>query len=231
MRLVLLGPPGVGKGTQAQVISARFKLPKIATGDMLREAIRAGDALGREAAAHVEAGRLVPDDLMISLVHQRLQREDCRAGFLLDGFPRTLGQAEALEEVLEELDMMLERVLLFYIGDEEKLVQRLSGRRVHPGSGRSYHVVFNPPQREGLDDVTGEPLVQREDDAEATVRERLRVYHEQTEPLVDFYRERAARDAGIECNTIDSDAPVQEVESRVRRALEGGAAERAHGAS
>lgn len=229
MRLVLLGPPGVGKGTQAQAISARFQLPKIATGDMLRESIRTGDELGQKAAAHVEAGRLVPDALMISLVRQRLQREDCRAGFLLDGFPRTLPQAEALEEVLEDLDMMLERVLLFCIADEEKLVQRLSGRRVHPGSGRSYHVVFNPPQREGLDDVTGEPLAQREDDAEATVRHRLQVYHEQTEPLVGFYRERAARGAGIEFHTIDSDAPVQEVADRVRRALEGGARELAHG--
>ncbi|ROR32439.1 adenylate kinase [Inmirania thermothiophila] len=183
MRIILLGPPGAGKGTQAQAICERFGIPQISTGDMLRAAVKAGTELGRKAKALMEAGQLVPDDLILALVRERLAQPDCGNGFLLDGFPRTIPQAEALRDQGIDIDYVVEIQV-----DDEEIVRRMSGRRVHPGSGRTYHVVFNPPKVEGRDDVTGEPLVQRDDDKEETVRARLKVYHEQTEPLVHFYR-------------------------------------------
>ena len=187
MRLILLGPPGAGKGTQATFLCERFAIPQISTGDMLRAAVRDGTELGRKAKAIMEAGDLVPDELIIDLVKERISQPDCAYGFLFDGFPRTIPQAQALRDSGVQIDYVLEVA----VGDEE-IVQRMSGRRTHARSGRTYHVVHNPPRIDGEDDLTGEPLVQREDDREETVRRRLSVYHEQTKPLVDYYARWAA---------------------------------------
>jgi len=182
MRVILLGAPGAGKGTQAAFITERFGIPQISTGDMLRAAVKAGTPLGLEAKAHMDSGGLVPDSLIIGLVKDRIAQPDCANGFLFDGFPRTIPQAEAMREAGVPID----RVVEIDVPDEE-IVKRMSGRRVHLGSGRTYHVVFNPPKVEMTDDATGEPLVQRDDDREETVKKRLEVYHAQTRPLVDFY--------------------------------------------
>ena len=182
MRVILLGPPGAGKGTQAQFITEKYGIPQISTGDMLRAAVKAGSELGLQAKSVMEAGGLVSDDLIIALVKERIEEPDCVNGFLFDGFPRTIPQAQALVDAGVVIDYVIE----VYVEDEE-IVSRLSGRRVHEASGRVYHVEHNPPQQDGVDDVTGEPLVQRADDSAETVRNRLTVYHEQTEPLVAFY--------------------------------------------
>jgi adenylate kinase len=182
MRIILLGPPGAGKGTQAQFIMQRYGIPQISTGDMLRAAVKAGTELGIKAKAVMDAGGLVSDDLIISLVQERIAQPDCAKGFLFDGFPRTIPQAEALTAAKVAIDHVVEIAV-----DDEAIVGRMSGRRVHEASGRVYHIVNNPPKREGLDDVTGEPLIQRADDVEATVRKRLQVYHDQTKPLVNYY--------------------------------------------
>jgi adenylate kinase len=181
MRIILLGPPGAGKGTQAQFIMQRYGIPQISTGDMLR-AVKAGTELGIKAKAVMDAGGLVSDDLIIDLVRERIAQPDCAKGFLFDGFPRTIPQAEALTAAQVVIDHVLEIAV-----DDEAIVGRMSGRRVHEASGRVYHIVNNPPKREGLDDVTGEPLMQRVDDIEATVRKRLQVYHDQTKPLINYY--------------------------------------------
>ena len=186
MRVILLGGPGAGKGTQANYIKERYGIPQISTGDMLRAAVKAGTPLGIEAKKIMDAGGLVSDDIILGLVKDRIQEEDCRNGFLFDGFPRTIPQAEALREQGVDIDCVVEIDV-----DDEEIVGRMSGRRVHMASGRTYHVEFNPPREEGKDDVTGEPLIQRDDDREDTVRKRLQVYHEQTEPLVAFYSEWA----------------------------------------
>ncbi|MBE8717216.1 adenylate kinase [Cellvibrio polysaccharolyticus] len=186
MRVILLGAPGAGKGTQAQLIMEKFGIPQISTGDMLRAAVKAGTPLGLQAKDIMASGGLVSDDLIIALVKERITAADCANGFLFDGFPRTIPQAEALQEAGVHIDHVIE----IDVADEE-IVARLSGRRVHEASGRIYHVIHNAPRREGLDDVTGEPLVQRPDDSEATVRKRLGVYHEQTKPLVNFYQSMA----------------------------------------
>ena len=183
MRIILLGPPGAGKGTQAQFICQQFEIPQISTGDMLRAAVAAGSELGRQAKAIMDAGGLVSDDIIIALVKERLTDPDCERGCLFDGFPRTIVQAQAMIDERIAIDYILEIAV-----PDEEIIKRLSGRRVHPGSGRVYHVDHNPPQRSGMDDETGEPLLQRDDDKEETVRKRLGVYHEQTRPLVDFYR-------------------------------------------
>lgn len=188
MRMILLGAPGAGKGTQAQFITEKFGIPQISTGDMLRAAVKAGTPLGIEAKKVMDAGGLVSDDIIIGLVKERINEADCANGFLFDGFPRTIPQAEALVEAGVEIDAVVE----LDVADEE-IIQRMSGRRVHPASGRTYHIVYNPPKEEGKDDVTGEPLVQRDDDQEATVRHRLEVYQSQTRPLVDFYQALAAK--------------------------------------
>ncbi|MCC5873178.1 MAG: adenylate kinase [Gammaproteobacteria bacterium] len=214
MRIILLGAPGAGKGTQAQFISERFGIPQISTGDMLRAARKAGTALGKEADRYMSAGELVPDDLIIALVKERIGEADCARGFLLDGFPRTIPQAQALEEAGVEIDHVLE----IDVADEE-IVKRLSGRRVHEGSGRVYHVEFNPPQRKGVDDVTGEPLVQRADDQEETVRKRLEVYHEQTQPLVAFYQQLAANKPGLACHNIPGIGSMDEICAKIAAAL------------
>ncbi|MCA1804666.1 MAG: adenylate kinase [Xanthomonadaceae bacterium] len=182
MRVILLGGPGAGKGTQANYIKERYGIPQISTGDMLRAAVKAGSPLGIEAKKTMDAGGLVSDDIILGLVKDRIQEDDCRNGFLFDGFPRTIPQAEALREQGVDIDCVVEIDV-----DDEEIVGRMGGRRVHLPSGRTYHVQFNPPKEEGRDDVTGEPLIQRDDDREDTVRKRLQVYHEQTEPLVAFY--------------------------------------------
>jgi adenylate kinase len=183
MRLILLGGPGAGKGTQANYIKDRFRIPQISTGDMLRAAVKAGTALGREAKSHMDAGKLVPDEVIIGLVEERIEESDCEKGFLFDGFPRTIPQADAMKEAGVPIDAVVD----IDVPDDE-IIKRLSGRRAHLASGRTYHVVFNPPKEAEKDDVTGEPLVQRDDDEEATVRKRLEVYHDQTEPLIGYYR-------------------------------------------
>lgn len=182
MRLILLGPPGAGKGTQAEHICKQFGIPQISTGDMLRAAISAGTELGRKAKAVMDAGELVSDDIIIGLVKDRIAQDDCARGFLFDGFPRTLAQAEATRDAGVVLDAIVEIQV-----PDAMIVQRLSGRRIHMASGRSYHIQFKPPQTEGIDDVTGEPLIQRDDDKEETILNRLKQYHAQTEVLTGFY--------------------------------------------
>ena len=183
MRLILLGAPGAGKGTQAQFITEKYGIPQISTGDMLRAAVKAKTELGVKAKTVMDAGGLVSDDIIIGLVKERIKQADCANGFLFDGFPRTIPQAEAMVDAGVDLDHVVEIAV-----EDDAIVARLSGRRVHPGSGRIYHTEHNPPKQEGLDDETGEPLVLREDDQEDTVRRRLEIYHSQTRPLVSFYR-------------------------------------------
>jgi adenylate kinase len=182
MRLILLGGPGAGKGTQSTYIKEKFGIPQISTGDMLRAAVKAGTPLGLEAKKVMDAGGLVSDEIIIGLVKDRIQEADCAQGFLFDGFPRTIPQAEAMKEAGVIIDSVVEIAV-----DDEEIVKRMSGRWVHLASGRTYHVIFNPPKTEGKDDVTGEELVQRDDDREETVRKRLDVYHAQTEPLIEYY--------------------------------------------
>ncbi len=189
MRLILLGAPGAGKGTQATFICQKYGIPQISTGDMLRAAVKAGTPLGQQAQSVMASGGLVSDDLIISLVKERIAQPDCSNGFLFDGFPRTIPQADAMRAAGVKLDYVLEIDVPF-----EAIIERMSGRRSHPASGRTYHVPFNPPKVAGVDDVAGEPLVQREDDKEETVRKRLDVYSAQTRPLVDYYSQWAAQD-------------------------------------
>ena len=189
MRVILLGAPGAGKGTQAQFITSKFGVPQISTGDMLRAAVKAGSALGLIAKEVMATGGLVTDDIIIGLVKERIAQQDCARGFLFDGFPRTIPQAQAMEDAGIPIDVVIE----IDVADEE-IVKRLGGRRVHLDSGRVYHVIFNPPKIPGVDDVTGEALVQREDDKEETIRKRLQIYHAQTRPLVEFYQK--LQDAG-----------------------------------
>jgi adenylate kinase len=183
MKLILLGAPGAGKGTQAQYLTEKFGIPQISTGDMLRAAVKAGTDLGKMAKKIMDEGGLVSDELIINLVKERIAQDDCKEGFLFDGFPRTIPQAQALKDA----KVLIDGVIEIDVADVE-IIQRMSGRRVHPGSGRTYHLTFNAPKQAGKDDVTGEDLVQRADDQEDTVRQRLSVYHEQTAPLVDFYK-------------------------------------------
>jgi len=216
MRLILLGAPGAGKGTQAQFIREKYDIPQISTGDMLRAAVKAGTPLGIEAKKVMDAGGLVSDDIIIGLVKDRLTQPDCAAGYLFDGFPRTIPQAEAMKAAGVAIDYVLEIAV-----DDSEIVERMSGRRVHPASGRSYHVRFNPPKVEGVDDVTGEPLVQRDDDREETVKKRLEVYHAQTRPLVDFYANWAATGdpAAPKNRRIEGVGSVDDIRQRAFAAL------------
>ena len=182
MRLILLGGPGAGKGTQANFIKEKYNIPQISTGDMLRAAVKAGTPLGLAAKKIMDEGGLVSDDIIIGLVKDRIKESDCANGFLFDGFPRTIPQADAMKEAGVNVDFVVEIAV-----DDEEIIKRMSGRRAHLSSGRTYHVIYNPPKEEGKDDVTGEPLIQRDDDTEDTVRNRLKVYHEQTEPLIEYY--------------------------------------------
>jgi adenylate kinase len=213
MRVILLGPPGAGKGTQAQFICEHYAIPQISTGDMLRAAVKAESELGLQVKEVMTSGGLVSDEIIIALVKERIKEADCVNGFLFDGFPRTIPQAEALQEAGVTIDKVLE----IAVADEE-IVSRMSGRRVHEASGRTYHVVNNPPKQEGVDDVTGEPLVQREDDQEDTVRKRLSVYHEQTKPLVNFYQQLSGADAPTYAR-IEGVGSVDEIKQRVLNVL------------
>ena len=219
MRIVLLGGPGAGKGTQAAFITGRYEIPQISTGDMLRAAIRCGSALGGRAAALMDAGQLVPDEIIIGLVEERIAAADCVNGFLLDGFPRTIPQAAAMRAREVRIDAVVEIAV-----PDDEIIERMSGRRVHPGSGRTYHVRFNPPAREGSDDVTGEPLVQREDDREATVRHRLAVYHEQTKPIVGYYRQWNEEEPRLAPKVlrVDGIGTLEDVRERAFAALDAG---------
>lgn len=216
MRIILLGAPGAGKGTQAAFITSKYGIPQISTGDMLRAAVKAGTPLGLAAKKVMDSGALVSDDIIINLVKERLTQNDCAKGYLFDGFPRTIPQAQAMKDADVRLDVVLE----ISVPDQD-IIDRMSGRRVHVASGRTYHVKFNPPKVQGKDDQTGEALIQREDDQEATVRKRLEVYHSQTKPLVDFYQKwSAAGDAKApRVRTISGVGGVDEITQRVLNAI------------
>jgi adenylate kinase len=213
MRIILLGAPGAGKGTQAQYLMGKFGIPQISTGDMLRAAIKAGTELGLSAKKVMDEGKLVSDDLIIGLVKERIAQSDCEKGFLLDGFPRTIPQADAMNEA----GVAVEHVIEFDVADEV-IVERMAGRRVHPGSGRVYHVSYNPPAIEGKDDQTGEDLVVRPDDQESTVRDRLNIYHEQTKPLVDYYTDLANK-GKCSYTKLDGTQPVEKVSQQLGELL------------
>ena len=215
MRIILLGPPGAGKGTQAQFISKEFDIPQISTGDMLRAAIKEGSELGKQAQGIMNAGGLVSDDLIINLVQERLAKPDCTNGCILDGFPRTIPQAQALADANVAIDHVVE----ISVPDDE-IVKRLSGRRQHPGSGRVYHIEHNPPKQDGIDDVTGEALIQREDDKESTIRERLDTYQKQTSALVGFYQDKAQEGQNAPAyDKFDGTQPIDDVKQQVLAAL------------
>ncbi|MEQ1637524.1 MAG: adenylate kinase [Methylococcales bacterium] len=207
MRIILLGSPGSGKGTQAQFITEKYAIPQISTGDMLRSAVRGGTPLGIAAKKVMDAGGLVSDDLILGLIKERITKDDCAGGFLLDGFPRTIAQAEGLAAMGIVLDWVIEIAV-----PDDVIIKRMAGRRVHSASGRTYHVEFNPPKLPGLDDVTGEPLIQRDDDKEETVRKRLQVYHEQTKPLVGFY---SAPEQQVKFSSIAGVGAVQDITAKV----------------
>lgn len=214
MRIILLGAPGAGKGTQAQFITSELDIPQISTGDMLRAAVKAGSELGKLVSGVMSSGGLVTDEIIIALVEERIKQSDCKNGYLLDGFPRTIPQAQAMVDAGIDIDRLIE----IRVNDEE-IVSRLSGRRVHPASGRIYHIKHNPPAQEGVDDLTGEALIQRDDDKEATIRKRLAVYHEQTKPLVSFYKTLEKSGASVQVVSIDGQDSVQEIRSRLARVL------------
>lgn len=217
MRLILLGGPGAGKGTQAKFITDHYEIPQISTGDMLRAAVKAGTELGLQAKEIMDSGALVSDDIIVGLVKERIAKPDCENGFLFDGFPRTIPQAEALRDSGVVLQYVVEIAV-----DDAEIIRRMSGRRVHPASGRSYHVEFNPPRQSGRDDLTGEPLVQRDDDREETVRKRLDVYHAQTKPLVKYYSdwEKSGDAAAPKYVRVNGIGGVDEVRDRIFAELE-----------
>ena len=221
MRILLLGLPGAGKGTQAQYLSAKYGIPQISTGDMLRAATNAGTPLGKDAKLYMDRGALVPDALVIELVKERVKKPDAARGFIMDGFPRTIAQAEAMREGGVDIDAVIQ----LDVADAE-ILRRMSGRRVHPGSGRSYHVAFNPPKAAGRDDITGEPLVQRPDDTEETVRKRIETYHSWTKPLVEYYRRWAESgdSHAPHCVRIDGLGSVEQIRDAIFAALDSHAA-------
>ncbi|WP_321325817.1 adenylate kinase [Thiomicrorhabdus sp.] len=214
MKFILLGAPGAGKGTQAQFLTKQFNIPQISTGDMLRAAIKAGTELGKQAKAAIDAGQLVTDEIIIGMVKERIAEPDCANGFLLDGFPRTVPQADAVAEAGVEIDAVIE----IDVPDEE-IVNRMSGRRAHLASGRTYHVVYNPPKVEGKDDETGEDLVQRDDDKPEVVKDRLAVYHEQTAPLINYYTDVAAKNPALKYIKVDGTQPIDQVEAEIIASL------------
>ncbi len=215
MRIILLGGPGAGKGTQGDLICAHYGIPKISTGDMLRAAVKAGTPLGVAAKGIMDAGGLVSDEIILGLIRERVRESDCAHGFLFDGFPRTIPQAEGLAVAGISIDVVIEIAV-----DDEEIVKRMSGRRIHQVSGRTYHIAFNPPKVAGKDDVTGEPLIQRDDDLEATVRTRLAVYHDQTEPLIAFYADLAKRDGKMRYVAIAGIGGVEEIRDKIFAALD-----------
>ncbi|MGD8293832.1 MAG: adenylate kinase [Desulfobacterales bacterium] len=217
MRLILLGGPGAGKGTQANFIKEKYQIPQISTGDMLRAAIKAGSELGQKAKGFMDSGGLVPDEVIIGLVKERIQEADCQKGFLFDGFPRTIPQADAMKDAGVSIDAVVD----INVPDAE-IIKRMSGRRVHLASGRTYHITFNPPKEEGKDDVTGEALIQRDDDQEETVRKRLDVYHAQTEPLIDYYKnwEKSGDSGAPKYIRIEGVGKVEEIRDQAFSALD-----------
>ena len=217
MRLILIGGPGAGKGTQANFVKDKFQIPQISTGDMLRAALKAGTELGKKAKGYMDSGALVPDDVIIGLVKERIKEADCQKGFLFDGFPRTIPQANALKEAGVAIDAVVD----IDVPDEE-IIKRMSGRRVHLASGRTYHIIFNPPKEEGKDDVTGEDLIQRDDDQKETVRKRLDVYHAQTEPLIDYYKtwEGSGESEAPKYIRIEGVGKVEEIRDQIYSGLE-----------
>ena len=214
MRIILLGAPGVGKGTQAKFICNRFAIPQISTGDMLRESVRDGNSLGRKVKKVMDQGALVTDDIIIDLVKDRIKKNDCEKGYLFDGFPRTIPQAEALAQENIQIDSVIEIKV-----EDDQIIARLAGRRVHQGSGRIYHITNNPPKRKNLDDVTGEPLIQRDDDKEGTIKQRLEVYRNQTEPLVNFYQ-KMHKDGVLSYRSIDGNKMYEKLSAEILNYLE-----------
>ena len=214
MRIILLGAPGVGKGTQAKFICNRFAIPQISTGDMLRESVREGSSLGRKVKKVMDQGALVTDDIIIDLVKDRIKKNDCEKGYLFDGFPRTIPQAEALAQENIQIDSVIEIKV-----EDDQIIARLAGRRVHQGSGRIYHIINNPPKRKNLDDVTGEPLIQRDDDKESTIKQRLEVYRNQTEPLVNFYQ-KMHKDGVLSYRSIDGNKMYENLSAEILNYLE-----------
>jgi len=214
MKMILLGAPGAGKGTQAKFLTEAYGIPQISTGDMLRAAVKAGTEVGLKAKEVMDSGGLVTDDIIMDLVKDRIQEDDCNSGFLFDGFPRTIPQAEALRDAGVDIDVVLEIDV-----PNDEIVRRLSGRRVHLDSGRVYHVEFNPPAQEGLDDETGEPLIQRDDDTEETVRKRLSLYHEQTLPLVSFYTEMEKNSGAVKFIKINGTASIEVIVADIKQNL------------
>lgn len=217
MRIILLGAPGAGKGTQARFIASTFNIPQISTGDMLRAAIKECSPLGLEAKKVMDAGKLVSDEIILGLVKERLSKQDCKNGCLFDGFPRTIAQAEALKKDGIDIDHVID----IEVNDEE-IIKRMSGRRVHLASGRTYHVLFNPPAKEGLDDITGEALVQREDDCEETVRKRLDIYHKETAPLIDYYQKwkRNGNESAPRFSSVKGTGSVEEIKEKILSVLD-----------
>lgn len=216
MRLILLGAPGAGKGTQAQFLCKQYGIPQISTGDMLRAAIKQGSELGKLAKSFMDEGKLVTDDIIIGLVKERIAEDDCAKGFLLDGFPRTVPQANALAEAGVNIDAIIEIAV-----PDETIVERMAGRRAHLPSGRTYHILYNPPKVEGKDDETGEDLVQRDDDKPQVVKDRLDVYHQQTAPLVDYFQQAAENSDTMQYIRIDGTQPIADVEKAITQALQG----------
>jgi adenylate kinase len=216
MKIILLGPPGAGKGTQANFIKESFNIPQISTGDMLRAAVSAGTPLGLEAKKIMDVGDLVSDDIILNLVKERIRQDDCRQGYLFDGFPRTIVQAEGLKNIGVNIEFVVELQ-----ADDDEIVKRMSGRRVHLASGRTYHVIFNPPKQADVDDESGEPLIQRDDDQEDTVRNRLKVYHEQTSPLIDYYANMASTEAenALKYLQINGMGDVEEIKTSIIEGL------------
>ena len=215
MKIILLGAPGAGKGTQAQFISKHLNIPQISTGDMLRAAVASKSDLGLKAKDIMEKGELVSDDLILDLVKDRISENDCANGFLFDGFPRTLDQARALKDKGIAIDCIIEIMV-----DDIEIIQRMSGRRVHPGSGRTYHITHNPPKEENIDDETGEPLIQRPDDNEETVKKRLAIYHEQTYPLVEFYKSLSNDESSTNYVEINGIGSIEEIQSQITDNIE-----------
>ena len=214
MKILLIGPPGGGKGTQAKKLSSKFNIPQISTGDMLRASVSKGTELGLKAKVLMEKGELVPDDLILDLVKDRISEKDCANGFLFDGFPRTLDQANALKDKGIKIDCVIEIMV-----DDDEIIQRMSGRRVHTASGRTYHIKYNPPKQENIDDETGEPLIQRPDDNEETVRKRLAIYHDQTSPLVDFYKKSSLVQNGNKYIEVNGVGDISTIQEQIKKAL------------
>ena len=212
MRIMLLGPPGGGKGTQAKFIKETFSIPQISTGDMLRENVKSGTSLGVEAKGYMNRGELVPDDVILNMMKDRLQNSDCKNGYILDGFPRTIPQAEGLDKLLSDINQNLDLVILLNLEDDI-IVKRMGGRRVHPDSGRVYHIEYNPPKVDNKDDITGEDLVIRSDDQEDTVRKRLNVYHNQTAPLIEYYGQKSL------VSTIEANGTIDDIKNKIKEAI------------